>query len=342
MRSALRPCVFIIAAVSALTGISYGQANNNSPGGDGGNHSIRGRIYSPDGRPLDRSVRVLLQSTTHPERATFSDGNGAFGFSSLTAGTYTVVVDPGEAYQPAQESVFIEPEAKGAGQIAPLPKVRNLHIYLRPKFNGRGARAEVVNAKLAAVPQAAADLYEKAQQAIYKGDAPTAVSHLRQAIGVHPAFSLAWNDLGVLLEKSGETKPAIEAFKSAVKHDPEFFGALLNLGSALAQAGDYKQAETYLAAALTKNPSSFRGHYYMGISQTKLGRLDIAEQAFLQAIKIGGEQTSRAHYLLAGVYWAAKDYHRAADELEKYLAMEPKAADAAKTRQSIAELRKKS
>ncbi len=89
------------------------------------------------------------------------------------------------------------------------------------------------------------------------------------------------------------------------------------------------------------NPSSFRGHFHMGVTQSKLGRLDIAEQAFLQAIKVGGDQVSRAHYLLAGVYWAIKRYRDAADELEKYLALEPDAKDAVKTRQSIAELRKK-
>jgi regulator of sirC expression with transglutaminase-like and TPR domain len=50
---------------------------------------------------------------------------------------------------------------------------------------------------------------------------------------------------------------------------------------------------------------------------------------------------SMAHYYLGGIYWGRKDYKRAADELEIYLKMTPKAPDAEKIRGTIKELRGK-
>jgi tetratricopeptide (TPR) repeat protein len=220
-------------------------------------------------------------------------------------------------------------------------KIANVQIFLKPKAVAGGVPPEVLYAKLAGVPKAAVELYESAQKAIFEKDDTKAISQLRAALAIHKEFSLAWNDLGVLLEKAGDVPGAVEAFRAAVKFDPEAFGNLLNLGCILVEAGQYRDAERYLASALFKNGASFRGHFYMGITQLRLGRMDIAEQAFLKAIDIGGPGSARAHYLLAGVYWGAKRYKAAADHLEKYLRLDPEAKDAEKTRQSIAELRKK-
>lgn len=342
MYSAIRTGVLFFLAIVGFSNCQFvhGQASNDSSG-TGGLHSISGRIYLPNGRVLDTSVVVELQSTTHPRKTAFSDRNGAFSFTSLSPGSYTIVVDAGESFEIQTETIYIEQQAQGVIRVTAAPRYLSVPIYLQTKHKASISRAKIINAKLSSAPKAAADLYEKAQLSINKGDVAQGILDLRQAINVYNEFPLAWNDLGVLLEKSGDTKGAIEAFDLAVKFDPESFAALLNLGSALAQTNQFSEAEKYLAIALTKNGNSFRGHFYMGITQSKLGRFDIAEQAFLQAIRVGSDKTSKAHYLLAGVYWATKEYAQAANELEKYLALEPNAKDAVKTRQSIEQLRKK-
>lgn len=342
MYSAIRTGVLFFLAILAFSDSQFvlGQGGTDTSG-TGGRNSIKGRIYLPNGRALETPITVELQSTAHPPRTTFTDRDGHFLFASLSAGSYTVVVDAGEDFEVERESFMIDRESQGRVRLSPMPRALNFPVYLRPKRRASMGRAEIISAKLSSVPKPAADLYEKAQLSIGKNDMPQAMVELRQAINIYRAFSLAWNDLGVLLERAGDAKQAVDAFRMAVRSDPDSFAALLNLGSALVEINQFDEAEKYLAIALTKNAASFRGHFYMGITQTKLGRLDIAEQAFLQAIKIGGDQTSRAHYLLAGVYWATKNYKRAADELEKYLTLEPKAKDAVKTRESIAELRRK-
>ncbi len=325
----------------ALLYPAYAQSGSDTSG-TGGLHSIRGRIYLPNGRSPVNPIRVELQSTAQPTKFVYADRDGTFSFTSLGPGSYTVVVDAGDEFEIERESFLVEKESQGRVRLAAMPRIVNVPIYLKAKRSAKSlGRAEIINAKLSTAPKAAADLYESAQTAIARADRAAAIADLRKALNIFPAFALAWNDLGVLFETAGDQDQAIDAFRTAVKHDPEFAAAILNLGSALTQAGRYPEAEKYLAIALTMNPNSFRGHFHMGVTQSKLGRLDIAEQAFLQAIKLGGDQVSRAHYLLAGVYWAVKRYSEAAEELEKYLALDPNAKDAAKTRQSIIELRKK-
>jgi len=59
------------------------------------------------------------------------------------------------------------------------------------------------------------------------------------------------------------------------------------------------------------------------------------------AIASGKDEVAPAHRYLGGIYWGNKDYRRAADEFELYVKLAPKAADAAKIRDIIKDLRSK-
>jgi tetratricopeptide (TPR) repeat protein len=331
---------FLSIGLVLSAGNTAAQSRTNATG-TGGMHEIRGRLFLPDGRSPELPIRVELQGVSN--FATLSvdtDRNGVYSFRALSPGNYTVSVNATEMFEPFRDSVTIDTQAQVTLRLRPTPIVINLPIHLQTKRT-IVQKAAVINAKLASVPKAAVELYEKAQNSIGEGEFARAQTELRQALALHPAFSIAWNDLGVLLDKGGDHKGALEAFRSAVKFDHQSTAAILNLGCSLADAKEFTEAEKYLAVALTKDRSLYRGHYYMGVVQTKLGRLDIAEQAFLKAIELGGPRSGKAHYMLAGVYWATFDYKQAADHLETYLKLEPAAKDAPKVRESIAELRKK-
>lgn len=341
MRSERVTAVFFVLVFFgiAVSFSAHGQSRTNSTG-TGGIHTIQGRIFLPAGSSLDSPVVVELQSSNFGSLSVQSDHNGGFAFRALAPGNYSLVIDIGENFEVAREYVTIDTEIRGQVRTGVTPKTVTIPIHLQLKRNAV-LKNQILNAKLLSMPKPAVELYESAQKSIGSGNFDKAIAELRQAINAYNAFSLAWNDLGVLLEKKGDTKAAIEAFKSAVRYEPESFAANLNLGCALTENKEYLPAERHLLIALTKNGSSFRGHYYMGITQAKMGRLDVAEQAFLKAIELGGAQSSKAHYLLAGVYWALKQYKPAADHLEKYLSLEPNPQDVTKVRESIKELRKK-
>jgi regulator of sirC expression with transglutaminase-like and TPR domain len=68
---------------------------------------------------------------------------------------------------------------------------------------------------------------------------------------------------------------------------------------------------------------------------------DEAQKELELAIASGGENLALAHKYLGGVYLSTHKNKEAADELEKYLKLEPKAPDAEKIRNSIKDLRSK-
>jgi regulator of sirC expression with transglutaminase-like and TPR domain len=56
-------------------------------------------------------------------------------------------------------------------------------------------------------------------------------------------------------------------------------------------------------------------------------------------IKNGGENIALAHRTLGGLYMSEHRNKEAADELEKYLLLDPKAPDADKIKESVKQLR---
>jgi tetratricopeptide (TPR) repeat protein len=70
-------------------------------------------------------------------------------------------------------------------------------------------------------------------------------------------------------------------------------------------------------------------------------RYDEAQQEFESTISNGGENLPLAHKYLGGLYMSVHKNQQAADELEKYLKLDPKAADADRIKGTIKELRSK-
>ena len=338
--------IFLLGIVSFGFQKAAAQGASNQTG-NGGIHTIQGRIFVSNGRRSDvYGLRIRLLNAASNDLSLIADGSGTFTFRYLLPGSYTVVVEGGDAFEDVRESVFIDdPGSSNLSNTIRFrggAKIANVQIYLNPKSSPQAlAAAQVINAKLARAPRAARDLYYSAQKAVGEKNDTLAIAELRKAVEIHNEFGLTWNLLGLLLQKTSDHAGAVAAFRSAVKYDPDSAAVNANLGSALYNTKAYSEAERYLMNAILKNSSLFRAHYYMGLTQMKLNRIDIAEQAFRTAIQVGETDAAMAHYMLGGIYWSVKRYKDAADQLERYLKLEPKAKDAEKTRQSIAELRKK-
>jgi regulator of sirC expression with transglutaminase-like and TPR domain len=82
-------------------------------------------------------------------------------------------------------------------------------------------------------------------------------------------------------------------------------------------------------------------HMYRGISLFHLNFIDEAEkQLKLAADSKAGERVALAHRFLGGIYMQKKQNAAAAEELQKYLDLAPKAPDADKIKGTIADLKK--
>jgi tetratricopeptide (TPR) repeat protein len=341
----LRPghAVFLAIFVLAVAVCVKAQAPGTRGLSSGeGNHAIQGRIHFPAGQPVNsKVVKIDLETNSSVGgMSTMSDEDGTFRFNGLPPGSYAVVVDAGKQYETARERVNIE--QSGA---APVLQV---NIQLRP-------RIDASNPSFAGVPKDALDFYQKGTAAAQKGNAKSAAEFLTKAVAAYPQFSLALSDLGIQYLKLMQMDQAAETFEALLKLKPGDAIAHQNLGIALYNQGaafvtqqklDEAQkkldgAEAHLREAIKLNSPGPTAHYYLGLTLLKFKAYDEAQKEFELVISHGGENLAQAHRYLGGLYQRAHKNKEAADEMEKYLKLDPKAADAETIRGIIKDLRNK-
>ncbi|HWS86289.1 MAG TPA: tetratricopeptide repeat protein [Pyrinomonadaceae bacterium] len=332
----------LLACLSCLPAeVAVGQSGGGiDTTGTGGNHVIQGRVFLPSGRISDGRIRVLLESTSSGTLSVMTDPNGHFRFTSLMAGSYTVVVEANEQYEAARESVFIEQQTNRVFRVA-TPRVATVYINLRFRraADGETRPPGVLNAALANVPKPAVELYQKGVEAARKNENVRAADLLRMAVDAHPNFPPALYELGVAYLKLKLPEKAAEALAASLKLAPEDHGALLAYGRALLELRRPAEAEEQFRKALKKNAASPSAHLYLGMILLGRREFEEAERVLRASADAGGPEGVRAHYFLGGLYWELKQYKRAADELETYLKLAPGAPDADRVRATIKGLR---
>ncbi len=336
--------LFLTMFLLSVAVFAQAQAPGSSRGlssGDG-THTIQGRVFFPSGQALTgMSVKVNLEATNGEGASTTTDQDGSFRFNSVRAGSYAVVVDGGKEFENAREPISIDP----GGTSGPISSVT---IHLRAKVSAS-------NPAFAGVPQNALDFYQKGAAAAQKNNPKSAADFLSKAVAAYPSFSMALSELGIQYMKLGQMDKASEAFDALIKLKPNDALAHLDYGLALYNQSvtlltDKKmdesiqkvgQAEAQLRAAISLNSPGSNAHYYLGLSLIKLRKYDEAQKELELAIGNGGENLAQAHRYLGGLYQSAHRNKDAADELDKYLKLEPKAADADRIKGIIKDLRSK-
>lgn len=331
-------CLFILFTCAAAV-LAQGAVGSTRglPDTSGGSNTVQGHLYFPEGDPGGKRLRITIESNDDTSKTTQSDGDGTFLFNSLKSGSYTIVVDGGKEYDNARETIFFEGSR------------RNVVVPITMKVKGATAAA------FAGVPKSAVDLYKKGQESAQKGDSKKAVEQLTAALAQAPNFTLALNELGTQYMKLGRNEEARQTFETVLKSNDRDSTAHVNLGMALytlslALLADKKTdeaaqklalAEQQFRDAIRLNPKGPSGHYYLGLTLFKLRNQSEAQTEFEAAIANGYDNLALAHRYLGGLYMNAKRNKDAADQLEKYLQIDPRAKDADRIRETIKDLRSK-
>ena len=317
------------------------QGSGRSSTGTDGNHIIQGYVFFPSGRRAEGPIVVKLQSTQFGELQVVPDSSGAFTFSQLSPGNYTVVVKASDEYETARESVYIDTDlnlSRSGVRVPTTAQRRTVMVHLQLK-QGVNTKPAVLNAVLAAVPEKPRKLYEKGVEQARADDPVKAAESLKQAIDLYPNFPLALNELGVQYLKLGQVNKAVEVLKQACKLDPDAFVSRLNLGIGLLELKQFSDSEEQLREALKRNSNSATTNMYLGIALLRLNKFDDSEKHLLVATQANAAQLGMANYYLGGIYWRKKDYPRAVEQLEKYLVLAPNAPDAERVRATVKDLR---
>jgi tetratricopeptide (TPR) repeat protein len=94
----------------------------------------------------------------------------------------------------------------------------------------------------------------------------------------------AWNNLGILSAREGDTTAAIEYFQRALQIDSAHPIALLNLGNAYRQKKDWSEAKTTLQRALDSGPDDPEVNYSLAMVYAQLDDADHAYEYLKQAL----------------------------------------------------------
>jgi tetratricopeptide (TPR) repeat protein len=324
----------LVVAVSA--GMAQAQGGVGStrglPESAGGSHRIQGTVYLPDGRRAGAGIVIRLDGNVTGRRQTATDASGEFSFNGLPAADYSLALDAGPDYEPLRQSVVIYGNTGNVG-LGSTGDTTKVDAQLRPKA--------VPDAILfAGIPQPAIAEYKKAIESVRANNRKKAVEQLNSALTIHPTFPLALRELGaqyLLLKDMEKLAETMEALLKLAPDDPK---AHLNLGIARYNQKKFEVAETQLREAVRLANTDYVAHYYLGVTLVSLKKYGDAEKELELAVINGGENNALAHRLLGGLYLGSKN-PKAADELEKYLKLDPKAADADKIKTTIKELRSK-
>ena len=121
--------IFLILLGTLLLPLSVNaQGSGKQTTGTGGSHVIQGYVFFPSGRRAEGTIIVKLESLQYGELQVVPDSSGAFTFSQLAPGNYTVVVTAGEDYR-SRARVFTSIATQISGEA--------VHVSPRPQEGSR-------------------------------------------------------------------------------------------------------------------------------------------------------------------------------------------------------------
>jgi tetratricopeptide (TPR) repeat protein/peroxiredoxin len=130
-------------------------------------------------------------------------------------------------------------------------------------------------------PQSAEAYYGLGSSYLQQQKTAEARQCFEKVLQLHPIYPgtlpNAWNNLGILSAREGNSDLAIEQFQYALKIDPEHSIALQNLGSAYRQKKDWPAAKQALDRSLALNPDDAEANYTLGMVYAQQ---DDAEHAY--------------------------------------------------------------
>jgi tetratricopeptide (TPR) repeat protein len=101
-----------------------------------------------------------------------------------------------------------------------------------------------------------------------------AAEEFRQCLTIQPQQTEGYYELGQTELEQDQFQAAIEQFQKTLARDPQHGGALAGMGIAYFKLKQYQQAEEWLVKATKSAPDYQPGHYYLGLTLARLGKVD--------------------------------------------------------------------
>lgn len=117
---------------------------------------------------------------------------------------------------------------------------------------------------------------------------------LLRSTEIQPVQTEAWYELGDVALKQDNYTEALTYFQKVLDRNGQHAGALAGAGQALYREKHYTEALPYLQRAVTVTPTYQPGHYYLGLTLSRLGRKEESDRELLTAQKLADEDNKNA------------------------------------------------
>lgn len=304
-------------------------------------NSISGFVYDADRRPLPE-VFVELQNDVYSTlKRVRTDGSGRFSFNGISSGVFKVKVLPyGTNYLEETQDVSI------VNYTRTTPDNVYLDIYLKLDKRKVNLNNSTVTGVVFAqnVPQDAQNYYKKALSQLEKGkETDIGFENLKKAIEIFPTYYDALNRLGVEYVQRSKFQEAVPYLIESIKVNQRSYSSFFALGLAAYNLKHMKEAAEAFRATTLINPSSVYAQLQYGMILRINGNLKEAEQVLLKAKSLDKNlDVSDISWQLALLYEKTNRFNEAADELERYLQLQPDAPNIRQIQTLISQLRSKS
>ncbi len=295
--------------------------------------TIVGEVRVVRGNFAER-VLVSLQLRGATIASAYTDSEGRFGFYSVAANPYRVVIDDDDRYLPASVEVNVRPD------VMPIAFAI---LTLTPRAGNTGEAKPsgpyVVSPSdlTRSYPKNAVKEFERGVKLESEGKLEEAVEHYQKAIKKAPNFAVAHNNLGSVLLSKSQFVEAQKEFETSIRLAAGDSKAYFNMANLLLLTGKLNETEHYLQEGFRRQPDSAFGLFVQGSVLGRTGKLPDAERALQRALALD-PKTPRPHLELMNVYLREDRPSDAIAELQKFLQAAPNDALAPKAREILKKL----
>jgi tetratricopeptide (TPR) repeat protein len=286
----------------------------------------------------DHPILIHLEMRGSPINSVYADGQGRFGFYSLIANDYEIIVDD-EAFEPFNETVNVNPDtsATNFAQVTLIPRATAKKDPLPGRVKGSNPYLIDPADYNRQFPKKTLKEFDRGVEADHQGKTDDAIQHYQKALSYSPDYYPAHNNLGSAYVARQDFRGAQDQFEAALKSNQNDGQAYFNLANVLVLTQRYGEAEREIDEGLQHRPDSAFGKFLQGSVYSHTNRPELAEKSLQGALQLDPKM-SQAYLQLVNLYLQQKRTADAISQLEIYLKAFPDSPFSPKARDLLKRL----
>jgi len=288
--------------------------------------------YSDDRAPSSQLKVGLVGGSNGIQVAeTYTNDHGQAQFLNVTIGNYHVSVS-GQGIQTTESETFEVDARRGTQSIF----VRVRHAAENGERTVTKADGHTISASDLKLPKKASEEFDKATRLIANQQWQKAIDQLNKALALYPAYAEAYNNLGVVYARLGDSDKEREALQNTIAANDHFAPALVNLARMEMKEHNFAAAEGHLKQATAADPTDAR-------TLALLAQVQLLDYHYQDAITSARKVHTMPHGSYALVHYVAaracEQLNRLTDavsELKLFLTEEPSGERATAARREMA------